>query len=303
MPPTPVDSPFLVPFSGRFDLSDMPTHPGKKAPSKSECQERLEAAVSDIARLQRVLYASNDWSVLLIFQAMDASGKDGTIRAVLSGVDPTGCQVFSFKRPSPEELDHDFLWRTNRALPERGRIGVFNRSYYEEVLVVRVHPNLLLNQRLPELREGVNEARLERIWRQRLSSIRTHERHLSRNGTLVLKFWLNVSPEEQRERLLERLDDPDRNWKFEADDLAERALWGRYMHAYEAALRGTSRPHAPWYAIPADNKAFMRMTVAEIVVDALNGLRLRYPDPTDEERARFAELREVLMADADASRA
>lgn len=294
MPPRPVDSPFLVPFSGRFKLEDMPTHPGKKAPSKAECEARLEIAVAEIARLQRVLYASNKWGVLLVFQAMDASGKDGTIRAVLSGVDPTGCQVYSFKRPSSEELDHDFLWRTARALPERGRIGVFNRSYYEEVLVVRVRPELLVHQRLPGLGATPGPKRLRRLWRQRFSSIRSHERHLARNGMLILKFFLNVSHDEQRERLLERLDDPDRNWKFEADDLAERARWPDYMAAYEDALSETSRPWAPWYAVPADDKAFMRMTVAETVAEALTALKLKYPDPTDEERARYAELREVL---------
>jgi len=287
-------SPFLVPFEERFHVRSALTRPPRGAPGDGECQARLESAVAEIARLQRVLYADNRWSVLLVFQAMDAAGKDGTIRALLTGVDPTGCQVYSFKRPSAEELDHDFLWRTTRALPERGRIGVFNRSYYEELLVVRVHPDLLQHQRLPRLPERPGPDRLARLFKHRYASVRAHEKHLARNGTLILKFFLNVSEDEQRERLLERLDDPDRNWKFEADDLAERARWEDYMEAYEDALQATSRPWAPWFAIPADDKKYMRMAVAEIVMHAMLGLKLRYPDVSAEDRRRFAELREVL---------
>lgn len=298
MPESPRRQPFLVPFDGSFELREAHTRPPRGAPDDEECEARLASAVAEIARLQRVLYADDHWSVLLVFQAMDAAGKDGTIRAVLSGVDPTGCQVFSFKRPSQEELDHDFLWRTTRALPERGRIGVFNRSYYEEVLVVRVHPELLVAQRLPRVRRVPGERRLERLMRERMSAIRTHEKHLARSGTLILKFFLNVSEEEQRERLLARLDDPDRNWKFEEDDLDERARWSDYMDAYQEALRATSRPWAPWYCVPADDKRYMRMVVAETVARALTNLKLRYPEVTDEERQRLAALREVLAEES-----
>jgi PPK2 family polyphosphate:nucleotide phosphotransferase len=254
----------------------------------------LETASEALESLQRLLYADNRWALLLIFQAMDAAGKDGTIRAVFDGVDPTGCQAFSFKQPSAEELDHDFLWRTALRLPERGRIGIFNRSYYEEVLVVRVHPEFLEAQRLP----GSLDQR--RIWRERLSSIRAHERHLARNGTAILKFWLNVSHAEQRKRFLARLEEPEKNWKFSPADVREAEHWERYMQAYEKALRATSRPWAPWYAIPADDKAYMRMTVAEIIVDALSSLDLQWPIVPEEQRNRFEEMRALLEPGARA---
>jgi PPK2 family polyphosphate:nucleotide phosphotransferase len=223
---------------------------------------------------------------------MDAAGKDSTIRAVLSGVNPAGCEVYSFKRPSTEELDHDFLWRTACRLPQRGRIGVFNRSHYEEVLVAKVHPEFLDAQRLPGGKRGAQ------FWAQRYESIRDHEKHLARNGTVILKFWLNVSKEEQRSRFLARLNEPEKNWKFEAADVAERAHWPAYMKAYEDALNETSRPWAPWYAIPADNKPYMRAAVADIIVRTLQSLNLQYPTPGKEEKAQFSALRKRLEGEA-----
>lgn len=288
--PAVVDSPYLVPFDDTFSVASAPTAPPGDAPAKAEAERRLAAAVERLADLQRQLYAQDRWAVLLVFQAMDAAGKDGTIRAILSGVDPSGCHVTPFKAPTHHELDHDFLWRHVVALPQRGIIGVFNRSWYEEVLAVRVHPEYLDAQRLPELDRHA-------IWAQRLASIRDLERHLRRNGTLVLKFWLNIGKDEQRRRLLARIDDPKKRWKFQEGDVAERARWDAYMDAYERALRATSRPEAPWYAIPADDKTFLRMTVVEIVVAALESLELRWPElpPTDEER--LAAIRAALAAD------
>jgi PPK2 family polyphosphate:nucleotide phosphotransferase len=222
---------------------------------------------------------------------MDAAGKDSTIRAVMQGVDPSGCQVFSFKKPSSLEIDHDFLWRTACRLPERGRIGIFNRSHYEEVLVVRVHPKILASQKLP------GELNLETIWDERLRSIREHEEHLARNGTVILKFWLNVSRDEQKRRFLSRLDNSDKNWKFEPRDVIERRHWDDYMHAYEELLNATSRPWAPWYAIPADDKAYMQARVAETIIGAMESIGLRYPEPTEEDRLAFASAREELEND------
>lgn len=282
-------SPYLVPFNGRFDRRRADCKPPDDAPPKAERQQRLKQSVEKLDELQRRLYAGNRHSVLLIFQAMDAAGKDSTIRAVLTAIDPAGCQVYSFKRPSESELDHDFLWRHLCVLPERGRIGVFNRSWYEEVLAVRVHPEYLKHQRLPHV-----PAKFDALWRERYESINAIERHLARNGTLVLKFWLNVSRDAQRERLLERLADPAKNWKFESGDLGERAHWNDYMKAYEALLNATSKPWAPWYAIPADSKSYMRMTVADIVVRALEQLRLRYPVPASQLEEHIASYRKAL---------
>ncbi|MGA9573551.1 MAG: PPK2 family polyphosphate kinase, partial [Lysobacterales bacterium] len=231
----------LVPFNGDFRLADASTHV-EDVPEDKKYKKKLGKLVDELDDLQRRLYASDKHSVLLVFQAMDAAGKDSTIRAVMSGVDPSGCQVFSFKQPSAEELDHDFLWRTAKSLPQRGRIGVFNRSYYEEVLVVRVHPQYLGGQKLPY------KVDLDELWQQRYESIRDHEKHLARSGTVVLKFWLNVSRTEQRKRFLSRLDEPQKNWKFSAGDVEESGHWDEYMHAYEQALNATSRPWAPWYA-------------------------------------------------------
>jgi PPK2 family polyphosphate:nucleotide phosphotransferase len=284
---TAVDSPYLVPDNGTFRVGDAATAPPTGAPGKHGCKKRLKAATRKLRELQRALYAHDRHAVLLIFQAMDAAGKDGTIRSVLTGVNPAGCQVYSFKQPSSMELDHDFLWRTSCCLPERGRIGVFNRSYYEEVLIVRVHPKLLEYQRLPNIDHAS-------IWQDRLESIKTHERHLAENGTIVLKFWLNVSREEQRLRFLSRLDEPEKNWKFSVGDVEERAYWDSYMEAYEAALRGTTTSWAPWYAIPADSKPYMRMVVAELLVGALEQPGLEYPKADAESVARFQEMRELL---------
>jgi PPK2 family polyphosphate:nucleotide phosphotransferase len=276
------DDPLLVPFDGSFRVADTPTR-GKGI---SDPRDSLRAMIREMQELQDLLHAQDRWSLLLVFQAMDAAGKDGTIRAVMSGINPAGCQVYSFKQPSPEELDHDFLWRTAKRLPERGRIGIFNRSYYEEVLVVRVHPEYLEGQRLPH-----RPATLDELWEERHDSIRDHELHLARNGTVVLKFWLNVSKEEQRRRFLARLESPEKHWKFSMGDVRERGHWERYMEAYEAALNATSRPWAPWYAIPADHKPTMRAQVARIIVQALKGMDLRYPVVTDQDRARFREAR------------
>ena len=291
--PEPVQSPYLVPFDGSFRVAESPTAPGDDAPGRKHSRKALEERIDELRELQQRLYAQDRWAVLLVFQAMDAAGKDGTIRAVMSGVNPTGCQVFSFKQPSREELDHEFLWRTARCLPERGRIGIFNRSYYEEVLVVRVHPEYLEGQRLPHL------PALEDLWRERFASIRDHETHLARNGTVVLKFWLNVSNEEQRSRFLGRIDEPEKNWKFSAGDVRERGHWDDYMRAYQDALNATSRSWAPWYAIPADDKPFMRLEVARILVETLRRLDLRYPELPAEERAELADLRRTLAHPGD----
>jgi len=287
----PMENPFLVPFDGTFIVKDSPTQPPEEERDKSRNKDLLKAAVDDFRDLQRVLYAHNQYSVLLIFQAMDAAGKDSTIRHVMTGVNPAGFQVSSFGVPSEEELDHDFLWRTTRKLPERGRIGVFNRSYYEEALVVRVHPEILAGQRVPQsLKTGD-------IWQQRYESFRQHEQHLARNGALILKFWLNVSRNEQRQRFLSRLNEPEKWWKFSVGDVKERARWEDYMQAYQELLNATSRPWAPWYAIPADSKSFMRRTVAEIIVGHLRQLPISYPKISGDEAAKFDEMRKLLESE------
>ncbi|MBT8086864.1 MAG: polyphosphate kinase 2 family protein [Gammaproteobacteria bacterium] len=283
------DSRYLVPFDGSFSVASASTEPQTDGhPHKGKHRAKR---TENLNKLQRVLAAGDRHAVLLVFQAMDAAGKDSTIRSVMQGVDPSGCQVFSFKKPSSLELDHDFLWRTTCRLPERGRIGIFNRSQYEEVLVVRVHPGILEYQKLPD------EIDLGTIWDQRLTSIREQEAHLARNGTVILKFWLNVSRDEQKRRFLARLDDPDKNWKFEPNDVKERRHWDAYMRAYEEALNATSRPWAPWYAIPADNKPYMRARVADIIIDALKSIGLRYPKPGADDLAEFAESRAELMSE------
>ncbi len=284
-------SPYLVPFNGEFKWADAPTRPAQDEPGKKERKRQLSRLVSRIDELQRIFYAHDRHSILLMFQGMDAAGKDGTIRAILNGINPAGCQVFSFKQPTPEELDHDFLWRTSRCLPERGRIGIFNRSYYEEVLVVRVHPQYLGSQKLPA------DVDLETIWADRYTSIRQHEEHLARNGTVVLKFWLNVSREEQRQRFLARLEEKEKNWKFSTGDIRERAFWDKYMTAFETALTETSRPWAPWYAIPADNKPYMRLCVADILVRTLESLELSYPKVDAKKLAEFEDIRLQLLAE------
>jgi PPK2 family polyphosphate:nucleotide phosphotransferase len=282
---------YRAPTDGSFEVEKAETAPPKRAPKKAALEERLETLKGELGELQERLYAADRYSLLLIFQAMDAAGKDGTIRAVMSGVNPAGCQVYSFKQPSAEELDHDFLWRATKSLPERGRIGIFNRSYYEEVLVVRVHPELLERQRLP------SEPKRKRLWKDRYRSIVDLEKHLVRNGTVVVKFWLHVSNEEQRGRFLARLSDREKNWKFSPGDVAERAYWDDYMAAYEDAIAATSTDEAPWYVIPADDKTYMRVAVSEVIVDVLRGLDLTYPVVPEAERKQFAELEQALRAE------
>lgn len=284
-----ISNDFLVPFDGSFSIEKSLTKIDSLNYNKSSYQENLNQLNDRIDNDQRMLYAQNHHSVLLVFQAMDAAGKDSTIRAVTRGINPSGCQVYSFKQPSSEELDHDFLWRTAKRMPERGRIGVFNRSYYEEVLVVRVHPEYLRSQRLPNRVEG------SEFWQQRYESIRQHEQHLARNGTVVIKFWLNVSKDEQKERFLARIDTPEKNWKFSSADVEERGHWDEYMVAYEAALNETSRPWAPWYAIPADDKRVMRIKVAEIVAETLESLDLKYPSLNVRQTDELLQIRESLV--------
>ena len=255
---------------------------------KDLAAETLREEIELLSEMQDKLYAQDRWGLLLIFQAMDAAGKDGTIKHVMSGVNPQGCQVYSFKTPSPEELDHDFLWRTSRCLPERGRIGIFNRSYYEEVLVVRVHPEFLGRQRIPQ-RLLTNQ-----LWKERFEDISAFERYATRNGIAIVKFFLNVSREEQKKRFLERLDNPDKNWKFSMADARERERWGDYMDAYEEMIRHTASPHAPWYVVPADKKWFTRLVVAAAVLEALDDMNLAYPKVDDEKRKELEAARSVL---------
>ncbi len=258
---------------------------------KNAAEDALKAGVKRLAELQDKLYAQDKWAVLLIFQAMDAAGKDGAIKHVMTGVNPQGCQVHAFKAPTSEELDHDFLWRCMKALPERGRIGIFNRSYYEETLVVRVHQSILARQKLPP------ELVTKHIWTERFEDIRAFERYLSRNGVLILKFFLHVSPGEQKKRFMERIEQPDKNWKFSATDAKERAHWDSYMKAYEEMIQQTAAPHAPWYVVPADNKWFTRLVVASAVIDALEGLKLHYPEVTPEQMQELAEAKKLLLAE------
>jgi PPK2 family polyphosphate:nucleotide phosphotransferase len=256
-------------------------------------KQTLEMGVEALAAMQDVLYAQDKWSVLLIFQAMDAAGKDGAIKHVMSGVNPQGCQVFSFKAPSSEDLDHDFLWRCQKHLPERGRIGIFNRSYYEEVLVVRVHEQILKSQKLPE------KLFTKDIWEDRFEDIRNFEKYLNRNGTIVIKFFLNVSKKEQKERFIERVDDPDKNWKFSASDAKERGYWDDYMHAYEELIKNTSTKISPWYVIPADNKSYARIAVASAIITALEELDLEYPKVSEAKIAELQAVKQALLNEED----
>src|SRR5262245_49885858 len=262
-----------------------------KAQRKEFAQKLLSEDVSALAATQDLLYASDTWSVLVIFQAMDAAGKDGTIKHVMSGVNPQGVQVYSFKHPSPEELDHDFLWRSTRVLPERGRIGIFNRSYYEEVLIVKVHPELVAAQRIPDGK--VNKD----FWKDRYASINNLEQHLTRNGTLIIKFFLHVSKDEQRKRFLARINDPKKHWKFSPSDIAERAFWKDYQTAYEEMLEATNTKWAPWYVIPADHKWVSRAAVAAIIVRQIAALDLRYPAVSDEKREQIARAKKELESE------
>lgn len=283
---------YRIDDGGAFRLADHdPADTAGLALEKREAKDLLQEGVKRLAQLQDMLYAQDRWAVLLVFQAMDAAGKDSAIKHVMSGVNPQGVQVYSFKQPSSEELDHDFLWRSVRALPERGRIGVFNRSYYEEVLVVRVHETILRAAKLPpELVTGD-------VWAQRHEDIASFERYLARNGTLVLKFFLNVSRKEQKKRFMARLDEPEKNWKFQPSDVAERGHWDAYMAAYEEAIRATATPQAPWHVVPADHKWFTRLAVVAAVDEAMRGLNLAYPTVDPEQRAKLDEARRLLQAE------
>jgi PPK2 family polyphosphate:nucleotide phosphotransferase len=275
-----------------FRLKDIdPGDTGGLGIDKDGAKDLLKDGVKALSQWQERLYADDRWSLLLIFQAMDAAGKDGAIEHVMSGVNPQGCMVTSFKQPSAQELDHDFLWRTTKELPERGRIGIFNRSYYEEVLVVRVHPKILDGQKLPKA------LATDRIWQERYESIRDFERHITRNGTAVLKFFLHVSKEEQLQRFLDRIEEPGKRWKFSMGDVAERKLWDRYQESYEEAIRATATPHAPWYVVPADKKWFTRLVVARAIVDTLERLSPQFPKIDGEALAELMKAREALLAE------
>jgi PPK2 family polyphosphate:nucleotide phosphotransferase len=288
-------APYQVTNGKKFRLKDVdPSDTGEAtSEDKPRAKELLERGVEVLAELQDVLYAQDSWSVLLIFQAMDAAGKDGAIKHVMSGINPQGCQVFSFKSPSAEDLNHDFLWRCLKCLPERGRIGIFNRSYYEETLVVRVHPELLAKQKVPPRLITKN------VWEERYEDIRNIERYLTRNGVVIRKFFLHVSAAEQRKRFLERLDNPAKNWKFSSNDARERGFWKDYMKAYEDMICNTATDEAPWYVVPADNKWFTRVVVAAAVIDALASLDLRYPEVSKAQRQELAAARKGLTANGN----
>ncbi|MCK6685652.1 MAG: polyphosphate kinase 2 family protein [Thermoanaerobaculia bacterium] len=283
--------PFLVPEGKGFNLGKIDPDETLGFRSKEKAEDLLAEGVKRLTELQDKLYAQDHWALLLIFQAMDAAGKDSTIEHVMSGVNPQGCQVFSFKGPSAEELDHDFLWRTSRCLPERGRIGIFNRSYYEEVLVVRVHPAFLAKQKIPRKLVGKD------IWKERFEDINAYERYLTRNGVAIRKFFLHVSKEEQKRRFLARLAEPDKNWKFSAADLGERDHWEAYMEAYEDMIQHTSTRHAPWLVVPADHKWFTRLVVAQAVIEALESLDLAYPVVSEEQKAELLACKKKLEAE------
>jgi len=286
----PIDvTPYRIPQDATVDLERLPTAIPPLYGSRDDYEDHLDRRIRRMRKLQAKLYADDRYALLLIFQAMDAAGKDGAIKHVMSGVNPQGVQVFSFKAPSAEDLDHDYLWRCLRALPERGRIGIFNRSYYEEVLVVRVHPEILRAQKLPRVR-----LKGEALWQERYRSIREMEAHLERSGTRVVKFFLHVSRDEQRKRFLERIDDPEKNWKFSPQDVEERKYWKDYRRAYEACLQATSTKHAPWYVVPADDKPNARLIVASLVVRALESLDMAYPRADARRRRELAALRRRL---------
>jgi len=280
---------FRVREGDNVDLQKWPTRVDPVYKSKKQYKKLLQKHVERLSSLQQLHYASNRYSLLLIFQAMDAAGKDGAIRHVMSGVNPQGCQVFSFKHPSATELQHDFLWRTTRDLPERGRIGIFNRSYYEEVLIVRVHPEILNSEGLPDALPDETP-----VWRDRYRSIVDLERHLHANGTRIVKFYLHLSKDEQRKRFLERIDEPEKNWKFSVADIAERKFWDRYMTAFEECLGATSTSDVPWYVVPADDKENARLIVSQIVLDTLEGLNMSYPKTTPERHKELLSIREQL---------
>lgn len=286
---------YCVGDAKKFKLKDFSTEPKMNLgpEDKPLVKEALEMGVEALAALQDILYAQDRWSLLVIFQAMDAAGKDGAIKHVMSGVNPQGCQVSSFKGPSAEELDHDFLWRCKIRLPERGRIGIFNRSYYEEVLVVRVHEQILKSQKLPD------KLVTKDIWEDRFKDIRNFEKYMHRNGTVVIKIFLNVSKDEQKKRFIERIDDPSKNWKFSAADARERTHWEKYMEAYEDMIKNTSTEESPWYVIPADNKAYARIAVASAIISALDQMDLEYPKVTKEKLAELQEVKRALLEEKE----
>jgi PPK2 family polyphosphate:nucleotide phosphotransferase len=283
---------FIVPPGKQIKLSEHDPGFSGKFGSKEETQQKLSEDLNTLTKLQDVLYAQDTYALLLIFQAMDAAGKDGVIKHIMSGVNPQGCQVYAFKTPSQEELDHDYLWRNMKALPERGRIGIFNRSYYEEVLIVRVHPEILEGQRFP------NKERKDRaLWKHRYEDINSIERYLTRNGIVILKFFLNVSQKEQKKRFLERIDRPEKNWKFSFADIQERGHWDAYMKAYEDMLNATSTPWAPWYVIPADKKWYTRIAVADIVANTLQSLNLQYPEVDEAHKQNLLKAKKLLKTE------
>ena len=288
----PIDiADFRIKGGKKLDLADWPTRVAPFYDSKDAYKAMLEAGTERLAELQEMLYAHDRYALLVIFQAMDAAGKDGAIRHVMSGVNPQGCQVFSFKHPSATELDHDFMWRTHCALPERGRIGIFNRSYYEEVLIVRVLPEILRSQKLPDETLGAKD-----FWGDRFRSIVDAEAHLHRNGTRIVKIFLHLSKDEQRDRLIARIDEEDKNWKFDEGDIEQRRHWDKYMAAYADCLAATSTPDCPWYVVPADDKKNARLIVSQILVDTLAALDMRYPETSPAQRARLLEIRRQLAA-------
>ena len=284
-----LSKPYRIDHGKNFRLKDFDSAATTHIHSKQQAEKLLAQSITEMSELQDKLYAQDRWGVLLIFQAMDAAGKDGAIKHVMSGVNPQGCQVYSFKAPSPEDLNHDYLWRTTKCLPERGHIGIFNRSYYEEVLVVRVHSPILKNERLPDGVVGKN------IWQSRFEEIRSFEHYLSNNGILVRKFFLNLSKKEQKRRFLERLETPEKNWKFSDADVSERQCWDDYMQAYEEMIAATSTKHAPWYVVPADNKWYTRLVVAAAIVDALKELKLAYPTVDAAKRKQLAAAKRELL--------
>ncbi len=284
---------FQVKTGEKVNLKKWPTLVSPIYHSKEEYHELLGEQVRELSTLQQLHFASNRYAVLLIFQAMDAAGKDSVIRHVMSGVNPQGCQVFSFKHPSATELEHDFLWRSSQSLPERGRIGIFNRSYYEEVLIVRVHPEILLGQGLPD---SVNNEKL--VWENRYRSIVDWENHLYRNGTRIIKIFLHLSEEEQRKRFLDRIDDPEKNWKFSLADIEERKYWKQYMHAYEFCLSATSTKIAPWYVVPADDKENARLIVSRIILDTFHALKISYPEADEKRKHELQTIRQLLMKES-----
>ncbi|QIF02320.1 polyphosphate kinase 2 family protein [Roseimicrobium sp. ORNL1] len=288
-----ISEPYCITDGGKFRLKDIDPDDTAHFTSenKPQAKEALQTGISALCELQDMLYAQDRWGVLLIFQAMDAAGKDGAIKHVMSGINPQGCQVASFKAPSSEDLDHDYLWRCQKHLPERGRIGIFNRSYYEETLVVRVHPEILGKQKVPAKLIG------KEVWDNRFKDIRGFERYLTNNGIIVRKFFLNVSRGEQKKRFLERIDNPDKNWKFSATDAAERKYWKDYMHAYEETIRETATKESPWYVVPADNKWFTRVVVAAALIDALASLDLHYPEVGKDKLKELAATKKELLAE------